>query len=138
MFLFHLRQLKRMTKMNKIITIIILCGIALSFCSCNPFEAPTGIWVCEELNIVLDFSFEGQNSHNPDIAIGTIEKDGEKIDIACRLGPGGLAIIMYKGKDNIPENRLLDGYFAYRSKTKMEFVNRKIDGKSYTFIKQSE
>lgn len=64
--------------MNKIITIIILCGIVLSFISCNPFEAPTGIWVCEELNIVLDFSFEGQNSHNPDIAIGDNRKRWRK------------------------------------------------------------
>ena len=41
--------------MKKFLLIIFTCIFIITLQSCDPFRYPTGVWICEELDIIIDF-----------------------------------------------------------------------------------
>jgi hypothetical protein len=111
----------------KKMTIIFILFIFLFFASsCDPFNYPSGVWVCEELGITIDFDI-GKEFPNGEILI-----DGTSEKIECSVGSGGSTTIRYATNNE----ELYIAWFINKGKNKMIF--RLVENrKEYIFIKQN-
>jgi len=132
-------------------TSIIIFTLILFLTGCDPFEYPTGIWVCEELNITVDFDNGGK---------GTIITDNVSEDIICWIDSGGYVAIDYLYEEREEEEDIYNkeelkllyiGYFRHKdgylngqlSGGKGEIIftaGKRVDekwdeSKEYTFVK---
>lgn len=88
--------------MKKLFSLIIIFLTVTLLTGWDPFERPTGVWVCEELSITVDF----------DSYTGTIVIDDVAEDIIIFIESGGYANIYYSNEleDIIP---LYEGKLEY-------------------------
>ena len=126
--------------MRKIVRIaLLLIFLMLNSCAAN-FIPITGVWICEELEMVLDFDDEREEIGQ---ARGTIVIDGELHGIVCLVNPIASASIYYPKDENEYYSfgkELMLGKFTMRGKNKNKMIFRLLkDGKEvaeYIFIRQ--
>ena len=119
----------------KKMTIIFILFIFLFFASsCDPFNYPSGVWVCEELGITIDFD-------DRDKINGTVRAiiDGEEKEYVLGMdaaGSGGFFPIEDIDKSMEKTYYLYNGWFINKGEDKMIF--RLIENrKEYIFVRQS-
>ena len=90
--------------MKKVLLFMFICIYLFSLQGCDPFRYPTGVWICEELNLTLDFDDttggsysatdkNGRGVHHGISGRGEILIDGEAFEIISQfLVSGGLRI----------------------------------------------
>ena len=146
--------------MKRFLLLILICLFVFVLQSCDLFRYPTGVWTCEELNIILDFDDKsdgdydvtdknGKIVHHGISGRGEILIDGVSFEIIAQLYvEAGLTIRVphSDGKFNESGFRadwLFSGRLRYINRNKLEYtVTREIDGSSekitevYTFVRQ--
>jgi hypothetical protein len=124
--------------MKMILSILALLGIVVFINSCTTFKPQTGVWICDELGITVDFDDDEGLYGASMTARGTIEIDGETKEIVCLMdatGSCGFMFIEDMGKPNQMRYEFNTGYFDNKGKNKMTFKPNGID-KRYVFIRQ--
>ena len=123
---------------NYILFVLMLLIIVTFLNGCTTFKPQTGVWVCDELGIIIDFDNDGGLDIASMTAIGTIKINGETKEIVCGMGPTGSATFyLIEHMDKVMEETsyIYIGYFKNNGVNKMTFKPNDID-KKYIFIKQ--
>ena len=137
--------------MKKTLLLLSLCTTCLLLQGCDPLAHPTGVWICEELSMTVDFDDKGDDFLS---GKGEMIVDGLSIEIACMLEQGGLRVkIVYldeEGKYIRPddynhdgEELFIKGFFQKEGKNKMTLYETvptkegaKRTGVEYTFVRE--
>ena len=127
------------TMKNKYIySFLILIIIVPLICGCTIFRRPTGIWVCEELGITVDFDDDGGLNYASITSIGMITINGETREIVCGMDPIGSANFLYieeVGKHSSERSYIYHGTFKNDGENQMIFKPVRSEEK-YIFVKQ--
>ena len=124
-------------KKKGVCVFLILVVITLSY-GCTIFTAPAGIWICDDLGIMIDFD-QDEIKWGSITGKGTITVGGETKEIVCGMDPIGGADFLYvdeMDKHSSEINYLYNGTFRYIDENTMiyKIVRRE---EKYTFVKQA-
>ena len=73
---------------------MVLMTIVTLLQGCTTFTVPTGIWICDDLGIMIDFD-QDEIKWASITRKGTITVGGESKEIVCGMDPIGLAEFLY-------------------------------------------
>ena len=128
-----------MKNIRNYLILFTLLVIIIFTMGCTTFSYyPEGVWVCEELDITINFDYNKEIEWAAYNGKGTIIIDGQEKEIVCGIGPTGHCNFLYNDDvDKHPSERsyIYTGMFKHKGENKMTFTLTK-SKERYTFVKK--
>ena len=128
-----------MKNIRNYLILFTLLVIIIFTMGCTTFSYyPEGVWVCEELDITINFDYNKEIEWAAYNGKGTIIIDGQEKEIVCGIGPTGHCNFLYIDeidKHSSEMDFLYRGMFKHKGENKMIFTLTK-STETYIFVKQ--